>query len=773
MPDETKDLKAFWLACPEFNIRADEPEDKDKDELYIEGYASVETIDRHDSLVLTGSAVEAIQEAMRLFMKNPVVLYMHMQDKPCGVVVEQRIDDLGLWVRVLISKAKGCEDIRTQIRERVLRGFSIGFRIKDAAFEVTNGKEIMVIRALELMEISVVTVPSNRDTLFTVAQRMLDLNNAQKEQTTMTTENKTIAPSDVVTVSKADYERLVTAAAILEVEKKHYQDELKEREERKTLNETLKKQLEEREALITAKLLEVTKAVEELKARPASTITLSAGQLPQNTKMTEATGTAGASNDALRNVMLDIRDRGYAELEAEYIKHEVTKNNRSSFEYAPKDVLGFHMSKRGVALNADNPDHREVLNKLATRTISSTTGIIASSTEEYSPIPMDELRAPLLTMVPQVPQTTKAYTWRQRTAKNAAVFASENFTPTAGDSTYGSKSSNLKLMYVAGQVGDFAEELSAPGNSNVALEIEAANQAMDEKLDWTLINGNDSAETTAFDGLCAYLVSSSSQVTDQGGSALTLDMIEQLIATFKGLVQRSSTDAKKPNVLAADPQMYSKIRLLMLAKFTGNLPTRMIEIQGIKYMALEYDGIPIIELDDIRDWSHTPPTVAASAVAGGTLSDATYYARVSAVTAEGESTACSQVSATTSGSNNTVRLAVTKQTADVYYKVYWGTSTGVHKIIQVTQRVAGAGTQNIDISATPTQYYEVPMDNNEGVILATKIGGKDGFEIGFSALKKFVRLGKTGDFEAFYLKSYVDAKLKNEYAAAKLQAQKS
>lgn len=131
--------------------------------LIIEGWASMANIDRAYEIV----EPSALQKGIENFLKNPILLYMHFLDFPVGRIIELTIDEIeGMWVKAVLSKAADVKDIVTKIKEKILKAFSIQFRELD-------GKligDIYKITELDLYEISIVTVPMNAETLFSVSK---------------------------------------------------------------------------------------------------------------------------------------------------------------------------------------------------------------------------------------------------------------------------------------------------------------------------------------------------------------------------------------------------------------------------------------------------------------------------------------------------------------------------------------------------------------------------------------------------------------------------
>ena len=129
--------------------------------LSIAGYANTTTIDRTGD-VITEDAWN--KGGLNNYLKNPVVLAYHNHEDPIGLVTDYSIDARGLHVVAEISKAAG--KIYTLIKKGIIRAFSVGFRVKDADYD--SNTDTFIIKDLELFEISVVAVPANADSLFSV-----------------------------------------------------------------------------------------------------------------------------------------------------------------------------------------------------------------------------------------------------------------------------------------------------------------------------------------------------------------------------------------------------------------------------------------------------------------------------------------------------------------------------------------------------------------------------------------------------------------------------
>lgn len=132
------------------------------DNIFISGYASVNVPDRAGDVVPSS----VWSKGMANYLKNPVILAYHKHSEPIGRMIEHKIDEKGLWIKARISAS--AEDEFNLVKDGVLTAFSVSFRVLDA--EYNSVTELFVIKELELIEISVVSVPMNQDCLFSLSK---------------------------------------------------------------------------------------------------------------------------------------------------------------------------------------------------------------------------------------------------------------------------------------------------------------------------------------------------------------------------------------------------------------------------------------------------------------------------------------------------------------------------------------------------------------------------------------------------------------------------
>jgi HK97 family phage prohead protease/HK97 family phage major capsid protein len=135
---------------------------KEESTISVSGYASTTDVDRHGDVI----PASVWERGLENYLKNPIILAFHDHSQPVGRMIEHKVDERGLWIKARISSA--AERVYQLVKDEVLTAFSVGFRIKDA--EYNTNAEVFLVKDLELHEISVVSVPANQNTLFSLAK---------------------------------------------------------------------------------------------------------------------------------------------------------------------------------------------------------------------------------------------------------------------------------------------------------------------------------------------------------------------------------------------------------------------------------------------------------------------------------------------------------------------------------------------------------------------------------------------------------------------------
>jgi HK97 family phage major capsid protein/HK97 family phage prohead protease len=126
----------------------------DDDQRIIEGIASTPEPDRQGDIMDPKGA---------MFSLPLPLLYQHRQGEPIGHVIAATVTDAGIEVRAQIAKGvlPEIDKAWALIKAGLVRGLSIGFRMKEAAFiKDTGGYRVT---KWDWLELSAVTIPANAD----------------------------------------------------------------------------------------------------------------------------------------------------------------------------------------------------------------------------------------------------------------------------------------------------------------------------------------------------------------------------------------------------------------------------------------------------------------------------------------------------------------------------------------------------------------------------------------------------------------------------------
>lgn len=120
------------------------------------------------------------REALKNFSGKPLpMLWQHRADKPIGVWDTFLVTDKGLELKghLLIDEIEQAKEAYALIKAGVVLGLSIGFRVKDYFWA---DDDILHFRDIELLEVSVVTIPANPEANITGIKSELTIRDAEK-----------------------------------------------------------------------------------------------------------------------------------------------------------------------------------------------------------------------------------------------------------------------------------------------------------------------------------------------------------------------------------------------------------------------------------------------------------------------------------------------------------------------------------------------------------------------------------------------------------------
>ena len=157
--------KILKLAVP-FTTKLDDNSDSGLEDVTIEGFASTQDLDSAGDVVLASAWTNGLQR----YKLNPILLFNHDYDKPIGKAISvEVVSGQGLKIKGLVIP-EADDNVYHLVKKGVLSTFSVGFRVKDAEYDSTTG--IFVIKEAELYEISIVSVPANQASTFSLSKQL-------------------------------------------------------------------------------------------------------------------------------------------------------------------------------------------------------------------------------------------------------------------------------------------------------------------------------------------------------------------------------------------------------------------------------------------------------------------------------------------------------------------------------------------------------------------------------------------------------------------------
>jgi HK97 family phage prohead protease len=154
--------KTLYIDSSNFEVKNLEGESS---KLSVTGYANTTMKDRVGDVILQEAWMKG---ALNNYLNNPVILAFHDHTQPIGYMTNYHIDANGLHIEAEISKTAG--KIYDLVKEGIIRAFSVGFKIKDASYD--SDADTFNIKDVELLEVSVVSVPANASSLFSVKKSL-------------------------------------------------------------------------------------------------------------------------------------------------------------------------------------------------------------------------------------------------------------------------------------------------------------------------------------------------------------------------------------------------------------------------------------------------------------------------------------------------------------------------------------------------------------------------------------------------------------------------
>lgn len=146
--------------------------------IFLEGFANKSVKDRGKELI-PGMAWK-----LDNYLKNPVLLYQHGKDENIGTIpigkvyrLEKRDDGLKVKAEVFKQEVGHFKVLYDTIKMGGLRTFSVGFNNEEIE-ELADGT--IIIKEPELLELSVVNIPMNQESTFTISTKSFSEKDSDK-----------------------------------------------------------------------------------------------------------------------------------------------------------------------------------------------------------------------------------------------------------------------------------------------------------------------------------------------------------------------------------------------------------------------------------------------------------------------------------------------------------------------------------------------------------------------------------------------------------------
>lgn len=126
-----------------------------------------------------GTRITFTQRALDGFKSNPILLFNHDIDNPIGTVTSVEYRGTQLWAEAEIhpdARTPAGASIAELTRAGVLRAFSVRFD----EFKQERASDHIAITAEAMDELSVVTLPSNKPSLFSMRSKGVDMHGAEE-----------------------------------------------------------------------------------------------------------------------------------------------------------------------------------------------------------------------------------------------------------------------------------------------------------------------------------------------------------------------------------------------------------------------------------------------------------------------------------------------------------------------------------------------------------------------------------------------------------------
>lgn len=143
-------------------------EEDNSSDIIIQGYASTSVEDREGDIILANAYKNTIEQYMRT---SSAIFYNHDYNRPVGKILDYSITDSLFEVKASIFDVD--KYVYEIVKKGIVKAFSVGFIIKDYELKQNDDKKtIRVIKDLDLLDISIVTIPANPTATFNIVKSL-------------------------------------------------------------------------------------------------------------------------------------------------------------------------------------------------------------------------------------------------------------------------------------------------------------------------------------------------------------------------------------------------------------------------------------------------------------------------------------------------------------------------------------------------------------------------------------------------------------------------
>lgn len=141
----------------------------------IRGVASLEEVDRDGEII----AMEAFDDSLQQWLTNPVIRFKHTDPIGKGIsnacFVDKSTKEF-IVTAYISDKTEKAREAWGLIEDGIIKSFSVGGKVLErVGIKSGTGKEVNKITKMELYEVSVVDIPSNRKSFFSVIAKSIEM----------------------------------------------------------------------------------------------------------------------------------------------------------------------------------------------------------------------------------------------------------------------------------------------------------------------------------------------------------------------------------------------------------------------------------------------------------------------------------------------------------------------------------------------------------------------------------------------------------------------